>query len=252
MNIAIPLGGQIRMVICSSFVIAKRKDTTHYDLSGESFQLTGVTADQVYVFDDSVVITEGMELTHNLIAQSLPLDRFVSVSAEEALPNAIGLLLRLAVADGRVTDSELLRIQPALEGRLWQPGLDVKVGDVYTSARSSGAACRTTPRRVPGRLILYLLSGARWRFSPKMPCASGLRALTTSLAMRSLIRMRTARGTPVSRLTLHRPAGNRPLSPLCGRRRSPVQPKNQPMKTRSKKYKAAVIAVFAISTLRRI
>lgn len=132
MNIAIPLGGQIRMVICSSFVIAKRKDATHYDLSGESFQLTGVTADQVYVFDDSVVITEGMELTHNLIAQSLPLDRFVSVSAEEALPNAIGLLLRLAVADGRVTDSELLRIQPALEGRIWQPGLDVKVGDVYT------------------------------------------------------------------------------------------------------------------------
>lgn len=54
MNIAIPLGGQIRMVICSSFVIAKRKDTTHYDLSGESFQLTGVTADQVYVFDDSL------------------------------------------------------------------------------------------------------------------------------------------------------------------------------------------------------
>lgn len=44
MNIAIPLGGQIRMVICSSFVIAKRKDATHYDLSGESFQLTGVTA----------------------------------------------------------------------------------------------------------------------------------------------------------------------------------------------------------------
>ena len=33
MNIAIPLGGQIRMVICSSFVIAKRKDATHYDLS---------------------------------------------------------------------------------------------------------------------------------------------------------------------------------------------------------------------------
>ena len=55
------------MVICSSFVIAKRKDATHYDLSGESFQLTGVTADQVYVFDDSVVITEGMELTHSLI-----------------------------------------------------------------------------------------------------------------------------------------------------------------------------------------
>ena len=95
MNIAIPLGGQIRMVICSSFVIAKRKDATHYDLSGESFQLTGVTADQVYVFDDSVAITEGMEMTHDLIAHSLPLDSFVSVSAEEALPNAIGLLCAL-------------------------------------------------------------------------------------------------------------------------------------------------------------
>ncbi len=132
MNIAIPLGGQIRMVICSSFVIAKRKDATHYDLSGESFQLTGVTAEQVYVFDDSIMITEGMEMTHELIAQALPLDTFVSVSAEEALPNAIGLLLRLAVADGRVSDAELLRIQPALEGRLWQPGIDVQVGDVYT------------------------------------------------------------------------------------------------------------------------
>ena len=142
MNIAIPLGGQIRMVICSSFVIAKRKDTTHYDLSGESFQLTGVTADQVYVFDDSVVITEGMELTHNLIAQSLPLDRFVSVSAEEALPNAIGLLLRLAVADGRVTDSELLRIQPALEGRDKQVTFSIPVDAVQGLADGNyGGLC---------------------------------------------------------------------------------------------------------------
>lgn len=132
MYIAIPLGGQIRMVICSSFVIAKRKDATHYDLSGDNFQLTFITNEQAYVFDDSIAITEGMELTHDLIAQALPFERFVSVSAEEALPNAIGLLLRLAVADGRVTDEELLRIQPALEGRLWQPGIDVKVGDVYT------------------------------------------------------------------------------------------------------------------------
>ncbi|MBP3646282.1 MAG: hypothetical protein J6K55_07635 [Clostridia bacterium] len=132
MYIAIPLGGQIRMVICSSFVIAKRKDATHYDLSGDNFQLTFITNEQAYVFEDSIAITEGMELTHDLIAQSLPFERFVSVSAEEALPNAIGLLLRLAVADGRVTDEELLRIQPALEGRLWQPGIDVKVGDVYT------------------------------------------------------------------------------------------------------------------------
>ena len=163
MNIAIPLGGQIRMVICSSFVIAKRKDAIHYDLSGESFQLTSVTSEQVYVFDDSVVITEGMEMTHDLKAQALPLDSFVSVSAEEALPNAIGLLLRLAVADGRVTDAELLRIQPALEGRLWQPGVMCRWAMCTPLERSSGVASKRIPRRAHGRPISLLRSGARWR-----------------------------------------------------------------------------------------
>lgn len=132
MNIVIPLAGRVRMCIRSSYVAAKRIDVTHYDLSGESFNLAGVTADQVYVFDDTVQVAENDELTPELRAKALPLEQFVRVTSEEALPNALGMLLRIAVADGRISDAELLTIQPALEGRLWQPGITVQVGDVYT------------------------------------------------------------------------------------------------------------------------
>ena len=91
-----------------------------------------VTADQVFVFPDEAEVAEGEMLTDDLIALSIPLTQFITVTRDEALPNALGMLLRLAIADGRLTDAELLSIQPVLEGRLWQPGLDVKVGDVYS------------------------------------------------------------------------------------------------------------------------
>lgn len=132
MNIVIPLAGRVRMSIRSSFVVAKRTDAVHYDLSGDAFNLVSVTSDQVYVFGDEVELSENDLLTPELIAKALPLEQFIRVSAEEAVPNALGLLLRMAVADGRISDAELLTIQPALEGRLWQPGISVQVGDVYT------------------------------------------------------------------------------------------------------------------------
>ena len=66
--------------------------------------------------------------------QALPFEGFIAVSAEEALPNVLGLLLRSAVADGKLTDEELLSVQPALEGRVWQPGLSAQIGDVYSYA----------------------------------------------------------------------------------------------------------------------
>lgn len=132
MKIVIPLEGLVRMVISSSFVLAQRTDAVHYNLSGEAFNLSGVTREQVYILPDEVEISEGAELTDEVLMHALPFEQFIRVSAEEAIPNALGLLLRLAVADNRITDAELLSIQPALEGRLWQPGIDVQVGDVYT------------------------------------------------------------------------------------------------------------------------
>lgn len=132
MIVCIPSEGRARMCIRSSYVAAQRTDATHFDLSGDSFSLMQVTDEQVYVFPDEAEVTEGQDLTDEILMQKLPLEQFVRVASEEAVPAALGLLLRLAVADGRITDSELLTIQPALEGRLWQPGIEVKVGDVYT------------------------------------------------------------------------------------------------------------------------
>lgn len=131
MKICIPLEGRVRTIIRSSFLAAKRTDVTHYSLTGETFQMSGVAAEQVILLPDDVSIAEGEAVTDELLMQALPIESFIVVSAEEALPNALGLLLRLAVADGRLTDAELLSVKPALEGRLWQPGIEVKNGDVY-------------------------------------------------------------------------------------------------------------------------
>lgn len=131
MQIVIPLEGRVRTVIRSSFVAAKRLAESQYTLSGDSFQMTDVTAEQVLLLPDSVTVTEGESVTDAMKMQALPFEGFISVSAEEALPNVLGLLLRSAVADGKLTDEELLSVQPALEGRVWQQGLSVQVGDVY-------------------------------------------------------------------------------------------------------------------------
>ena len=131
-NIVIPMNGQVSMVICSSFVSAKYNGNDRYSLSGDNFQMVDVTKDKVFIFPDDVIVSEGQTLTDAVIAMALPFESFLTVSAEEAIPYALGLLLREAVADGRITDTELLSIQPALEGRAWQVGLSVFVGDVYT------------------------------------------------------------------------------------------------------------------------
>ena len=131
MQIVIPLEGRVRTVIRSSFVVAKRLTESQYTLSGDNFQMTGVTAEQVLILPDTVGVSEGQTVTDEMKMQALPFEGFIAVSAEDALPNVLGLLLRSAVADGKLTDEELLSVQPALEGRVWQPGISVQVGDVY-------------------------------------------------------------------------------------------------------------------------
>ena len=131
MFIAIPFEGRVRTLIRSSFVLAKRLSETTYNLSGDAFQMAQVTAEQALVCADGVPLEEGTALPDELLMQALPLESFVSVSAEEALPNVLGLLLRTAVADGRISDEELLSVQPALEGRSWRANVTVQVGDVF-------------------------------------------------------------------------------------------------------------------------
>ena len=128
MFIAIPFEGRVRTLIRSSFVLAKRLSETTYNLSGDAFQMTQVTAEQVILLPDSVEVSEGQEVTDELLMQALPVESFITVSADEALPNVLGLLLRQAVADGRISDAELLSVQPVLEGRIWRAGIAVQVG----------------------------------------------------------------------------------------------------------------------------
>ena len=132
MNIVIPFEGRVRTCIRSSYILAKRLDINKYTLTGDTFQMTGITPEQIAILPDSVKITEGQELTDDILRRQMAIEQFISVTAEEALPNVLGLLLRIAVADGRLSDEELLSVKPALEDRLWQPGIAVQVGDVYT------------------------------------------------------------------------------------------------------------------------
>ena len=124
--------GQVRTILRSPFLVAHRDSETQYSLTGQAMSMTGITADMVLILPDSVQVEEGQEVTDALRIQALALETFIAPSAEEALSDTLGLLMRAAVADGKITDEELLRVAPALEGRLWQPGITVSVGDVYS------------------------------------------------------------------------------------------------------------------------
>lgn len=130
--IVIPFEGRIRTVIRSPYLLAKRTAESRYSLTGDSFQMTEVSPDQVVILPDEASVAEGQMLTDELMMQALPMESFISTSMEEVMPELLGLVLRAAVADGRITDAELLRVAPALEGRQWQPGIEAAVGDVYT------------------------------------------------------------------------------------------------------------------------
>ncbi len=67
MQILIPLEGRVHMVIRSSYIVAKRQTETQYSLTGESFQMSGVAAQQVIILPDAVQVTEGETLTDELL-----------------------------------------------------------------------------------------------------------------------------------------------------------------------------------------
>lgn len=132
MNIVIPFEGRVKTIIRSSFIAAKRTSENRYSLTGDCFQMTEVSPEQVLILPDDADVAEGQNLTDELMMRALSMESFISTSMEEAMPELLGLVLRTAVADGRITDSELLRVAPALEGRQWQSGIETALGDVYT------------------------------------------------------------------------------------------------------------------------
>lgn len=75
--------------------------------------MSGITANHVLIFPDSADIQTDQEVSPELLTQAQPLEMFIALNAEDALTEALGLVLRTAIADGRITDEELLKIAPA-------------------------------------------------------------------------------------------------------------------------------------------
>ena len=132
MIVIIPNANQVMSLFRSPYLAAKRISVDRYNLTGESFQMADISPGQIVILPDNVDIESGGTLTGELMARELPLESFVSVCAEDASSEVIQLLLRAAVADGKITDEELLRVQPAIGNRLWQPNIAVQIGDVYS------------------------------------------------------------------------------------------------------------------------
>ncbi len=131
MQIIIAMDGRVMTVIRSSFIVSHRESAQGYSLAGDNFQMTQINPDRVLIVPDDTAVEEGAEITPTLIGSSLPIESFLAVSAEDAAADALGLVMRAVIASGAISDEELLRVQPALEGRQWRPAVSVSVGDVY-------------------------------------------------------------------------------------------------------------------------
>ena len=131
MKIVLPMEGVARKVLTTPFLQAF-ETSEGYTLKGETLRLDCVEPGRVLILPDDTPIEEEGEITLALEHAALPIASFLTISEEEARSDALGLLLRDAVAREHVTDKELLRIQPALKDRVWKPGIAVVPGDVYS------------------------------------------------------------------------------------------------------------------------
>lgn len=102
-----------------------------YDYDGDGFGCQYANPADILVLPDEIVIEVGDAVTEELRTQSMPLSLFEQLTKEQAAADALGLLLRAPIADGNISDDELLRIAPALTEREWRSGVPVEVGDVY-------------------------------------------------------------------------------------------------------------------------
>ena len=146
--------------------------------------------------------------------QALPLESFVSVTAEEALPNVLGLLLRTAVADGRISDegaalrSARARGTKLARGRRGAGGRRVHLHGfalaLHPGAHHAGRMGSRTRRRP---------SGTGWKSSSKAQRASGRKTSRMLSATWWPSRMKTGRSMRASRRTPSQAGWQPPAAP---------------------------------------
>lgn len=131
MTVALVLDNRAAHVQASPFVYTQPRENGLYSLEVQFLKLDAASPDTVLILPDGVEVAEGEEITDELWAMARPFSMFERATKEQAAADALGLVLRASVAEGDITDDDLLRIAPALDEREWRPDLDVTVGDVY-------------------------------------------------------------------------------------------------------------------------
>ena len=131
MIVVLVLDNKAAHVQASPFVYTQPRENGLYSLEALYLKMEAAAPDTVLILPDGVEISEGDEITDDLRGMARPFSLFERATKEQASADALGLLLRVSVAEGTVTDDDLLRIAPALTEREWRPALNVEVGDVY-------------------------------------------------------------------------------------------------------------------------
>ena len=125
-------GGRAAHIQASPFVHTQPRGNGLYSLEALFLEMDDVDPVNVLILPDGADIEQGTEITEDVRTLALPMDSFLRATKEQAAADALGLVMRAAVAQGTISDEELIRVAPALAERAWRVGLDVAVGDVYT------------------------------------------------------------------------------------------------------------------------
>ena len=124
MILCIPLEARVRTIIRASFIVAKRTSETRYSLSGDSFQMSEITSDQVLILPDTVDVSEGQAITDELRMQAL--------IGDEVLYDVVGGMNKLK------TKRQNGETQQEYEDRIYTEALN-RVNDAIVYIEESGA-----------------------------------------------------------------------------------------------------------------
>lgn len=127
------------------------------------------------ILPDDLEVIVGEEINPEWYTREMSLDQFIVQTLEEAQADAIGLVMRSSVADGQITDDEILRVLPALATRRWRANLLVEVGDVYAYG---DALWRCVQQHTTQANWTPDTVAALWR---KVEASDGARVWTTSM-----------------------------------------------------------------------
>lgn len=105
--------GLVAGVDWSPFLHVQRREDGLYDYDGETFGASLVDPQLVMVLPDAVEVAVGDSVSPEWAQVATPLDWLIRATPAQAAADALGLVMRQVVAEGTISDGELLRIAPA-------------------------------------------------------------------------------------------------------------------------------------------